>query len=148
MRILFICHGNICRSPMAEFVMIDLLTKANAKGVLVESAATSREEIGNDIHRGTKMKLDEAGIPYQKRKARQITPKDYDNFDLLLIMDKANERNAIRIFGDDKDGKIKSLKSFSGSDGDIADPWYTGNFDETYIDVLESCKGLMKWLGY
>lgn len=144
--VLFICHGNICRSPMAEFVMKDMLKKNEIEGVTVESAATSREEIGKDVHRGTRQKLDEQGIPWEHRGAWQITKKDYDKYDYLIVMDQNNIRNALRIFGEDPSGKIRSLLSFAGIDGDIADPWYTGNFDETYEDVVKGCTELVKEL--
>ncbi len=146
-KILMICHGNICRSTMAEFVMKDMVNKAGlADEYYIESAATSREEIGNDTHPGTKRKLTEAGIPFTKRKARQVTKKDYDEFDYLVIMDQNNLRNLNRIITDDHENKIFKLLDFAGKNRDIADPWYTGNFDETYDDVVEGCKALLEYL--
>ena len=141
------CHGNICRSTMAEFVMKDMIYKSGLSDkYYIESAATSREEIGNDTHPGTKRKLTEAGIPFTKRKARQVTKKDYDEFDYLVIMDQNNLRNLNRIIGSDPDGKVHKLLDFAGKDRDIADPWYTGNFDDTYADVVEGCEALIKYL--
>ena len=137
-KILFICHGNICRSPMAEFMMKDMVRRAGRETEFyIESAATSREEIGNDIHRGTKAKLREQGIPFEKRQARQVTKKDYEDFDYLILMDRENLRGLSRIIGGDPAGKVYRLLDFAGQDRDIADPWYTGNFDETYNDIKE-----------
>ena len=145
-KILFVCHGNICRSPMAEFVMKDLVKKeGREKEFLIESAATSTEEIGNPVHRGTKQKLAQFNISVSGKTARQMTEKDYEEFDYIIAMDSFNTRNIARIV-DDKDGKVSKLLNFAGEKGDIADPWYTGNFDETYEDVLRGCKGLLKYL--
>ena len=146
-RILFICHGNICRSTMAEFYMKHIVNEAGlSDSIYVESAATSREEIGNDTHYGTKHKLDEMGIPYTRRKARQVTIDDYHNFDYLVIMDENNGRNLKRIIGDDVDSKVYKAMSFVGESRDVKDPWYTGNFDETYDDVSRSCDALLELL--
>lgn len=146
-KILMICHGNICRSTMAEFVMKDLVRKAGLEDELyIESAATSREEIGNDTHPGTKRKLTEVGIPFTKRRARQVTKADYDEFDYLVIMDENNNRNLFRIIGSDSENKVSKLLDFAGKDRDIADPWYTGNFDDTYDDVVEGCEALLEYL--
>jgi protein-tyrosine phosphatase len=145
-KILFVCHGNICRSPMAEFVMKDLVKKAGReKEFLIESAATSTEEIGNPVHRGTKQKLAQFNISVAGKTARQMTKKDYEEFDYIIAMDSFNTRNIARIV-DDKEGKVSKLLNYAGESGDIADPWYTGNFDETYEDVLRGCKGLLKYL--
>ncbi len=141
-RILFVCHGNICRSPMAEFVMRDL-AKKNGIEAYVASAATSTEEIGNNIHQGTRKKLREMGVPAGDRQAVQMTKADYEKYDYIVGMDSFNIRNIMRIIGEDTDGKVCKLLSFTGSGGDIADPWYTGNFDETYDDVLRGCKALL-----
>ena len=146
-KILFICHGNICRSPMAEFMMKDMAARqGRSHQFYIESAATSREEIGNDVHRGTKSKLREVGIPFAPRQARQVTPADYDEFDYLIVMDREKLRGLGRIIKDDPDGKIHKLLDFAGQDRDIADPWYTGNFDDTYEDILVGLEGLMKHL--
>lgn len=143
-KVLFICHGNICRSTMAEFILKDMVDKRNlSSDFYIESAATSREEIGNDTHYGTKRKLDEIGVKYTKRKARQITKADYDKFDYIIGMDDANIRNILRIVGGDDKGKVSKLLDWANLDRSIADPWYTGNFDETYDDVV---KGLEEFL--
>ena len=146
-KILMICHGNICRSTMAEFVMKDMVRKAGLEDkIYIESAATSREEIGNDTHPGTKRKLTEVGIPFTKRRARQVTKADYGEFDYLVIMDENNNRNLFRIIGSDPENKVSKLLDFAGKDRDIADPWYTGNFDDTYEDVVEGCEALLDYL--
>lgn len=146
-RVLFVCHGNICRSTMAEFVFKDMASKAGKGGdFYIESAATSREEIGSDTHPGTKKKLSENGIPFTRRKARQLTKRDYEAFDYIIGMDDANVRNIMNICGGDPEGKVFKLLDFAGKDRSIADPWYTGNFDETYDDVTEGCEALMRSL--
>ena len=143
-RILFVCHGNICRSPMAEFVMKDLVRKAGREAdFLIESAATSTEEIGNDMHYGTRQKLKEQGIPFTRRAARQIRVSDYERYDYLIAMDDENLYYMHRCWGNDPEHKIRMLLSFAGKDRDIADPWYTGNFDQTYEDVVEGCKAFL-----
>ena len=144
-KILFVCHGNICRSPMAEYVMQDLVRKEGLEDwIEVASAATSREEIGNDVHYGTKNKLAEVGIPCPRRAARQMTKQDYAEYDYLIGMDGANIRNMTRIAGGDDKHKIHLLLEYAGETGDIADPWYTENFDVTYNDVMRGCRGLLK----
>lgn len=146
-KILFICHGNICRSPMAEYVMKDMVRKAGCEAEFeIASAATSREEIGNDIHRGTKAKLREQGIAFEKRQARQVTKKDYEEFDYLILMDRENKRGLSRIISADPYNKVHMLLGFAGKDRDIADPWYTGNFDETYDDVVTGCQAFLQSL--
>ncbi|MBQ7960587.1 MAG: low molecular weight phosphotyrosine protein phosphatase [Clostridia bacterium] len=143
-KILFVCHGNICRSPMAEFVMKDLLKKEGlSEYVYVASAATSFEEIGNPVHRGTKQKLAELGISVAGKTAVHMEKTDYGKYDFIIGMDSMNIRNIMRIIGDDPENKVSKLLSFADEDGDIADPWYTGDFDATYRDVLRGCKGLL-----
>jgi len=145
-RILFVCHGNICRSPMAEFVFRDMVKKANLSDLfLIESAATSREELGNPPHPGTRKKLSEVGISTTGKFARQMTKEDYHNFDYIIGMDSYNIRNILRIIGADTEDKVCKLLDFADG-GDIADPWYTGNFEDTYRDVLSGCKGLLNSL--
>ena len=144
-KILMVCHGNICRSPMAEYVMQDLVKKQGLEDwIEVASAATSREEIGNDVHYGTKTKLAEVGIPCPRRSARQMTKQDYAEYDYLIGMDHYNIGNMTRISGGDEEHKIHLLLEYAGETGDIADPWYTGNFDVTYDDVVRGCTGLLK----
>ncbi|MFI3171041.1 MAG: low molecular weight protein-tyrosine-phosphatase [Eubacteriales bacterium] len=139
-RVLMVCHGNICRSTMAEFVLKDMVNKRGLGDVFyIASAGTSSEEIGNDTHRGTRKKLTEMGIPFARREAVQVTRKDYDKYDYLICMDKSNVRNLGRIIGEDWQKKVHLLLEFAGENRDIADPWYTGNFDETYRDVEEGC---------
>lgn len=146
-KVLFICHGNICRSTMAEFVFKNMVAKEGlADEFCIASAATSREEIGNDTHHGTKKKLDEMGIPYTKRKACQITKADYEEYDYILLMDEENSRGLMRIIGNDFRQKVYGLLDFSENPRDIADPWYTGNFDITYTDVVEGCETFLLWL--
>ena len=146
-KILFICHGNICRSPMAEFVFKDMVKKAGRENEFyIDSAATSTEEIGNPMHYGTRTKLRQEGIPFTDHRARQITIDDYNDWDLLICMDRNNLRNMQRILGEDTDNKMHFLLEYAGLDRDIADPWYTGNFEETYSDVVAGCRGLLKVL--
>ena len=143
-RILFVCHGNICRSPMAEFVMKHLVKEAGMAAYFhIESAATSTEEIGNSVYPPARRKLAEHGIGCQGKIARQMTRSDYDRFDLLVGMDSWNIRNMNRICGGDPDGKIVMLMDYTDRPGDVADPWYTGDFEATWRDVLEGCQGLL-----
>ncbi len=146
-KILFVCHGNICRSPMAEFVMKDLVKKAGlGSHFFIESAATSTEEIGNDVYPPAKRKLAEYGISCKGKTARQMTRADYQRFDLLIGMDDWNIRNMMRIVGGDPESKIHKLLDYTTRRGDVADPWYTGDFEATWRDVEEGCKELLKSL--
>ena len=146
-KILFVCHGNICRSPMAEFILRDMV---RAKGIgndfHIESAATSTEEIGNPVHHGTRNKLREVGISTAGKYAVQMKKSDYAKYDYLIGMDEWNIRNMNRITGHDPDHKICRLLDFSAHPRDIADPWYTGNFDSTYRDVVEGCEAFLDML--
>lgn len=144
-KILFVCHGNICRSTMAEFLMKDMVSKAGReKDFYIASAATSREEIGNDIHPGTKRKLREQGVPFSRHAARQMTKQDYHDYDYIIGMDNENLRNILRITGGDPENKVFKLLDFANEDRSIADPWYTGNFDQTYDDILLGLQGLLE----
>ena len=144
-KILFICLGNICRSPMAEFVFKDMIKK---KGIMhkfyIDSAATSYEEIGNGMHYGTKDMLEQKGIPYTDHKARRMAKEDYQKFNYIIGMEERNIRDIINIVGQDSEHKIYKLLDFSSHSRDIADPWYTGNFEVTYHDILEGCNGLLR----
>lgn len=150
-KILFICHGNICRSHMAEFVMKDLVQKAGlADQFYIASAATSTEEIwngvGNPVYPPAKAELARHGIGCEGKRAVQLTRKDYEKYDYLIGMDSANIRNMHRMLGGDPEGKIFRLLSFAGSEEDISDPWYTGNFEVTYRDVDRGCRGILEYL--
>ena len=146
-KILFVCHGNICRSPMAEFVMKDLVRKAGLESqYYIESAATSTEELGNEVYPPAKRKLAEHGILCKGKTARQMTRNDYNRFDLLIGMDDWNIRNMKRICGGDPEGKIHKLLDYTNRTSDVADPWYTGDFETTWCDVLEGCQALLTLL--
>ena len=141
---MFVCHGNICRSPMAEFVFLDMVRKRGLQGKMTAlSSATSTEEIGNDVHYGTRRILDKYGIPYRRCEAVQLTRADYSKYDLFVGMDQANIRNMLRIFGDDPGNKVIKLLDLTDRGGDVADPWYTGNFEVTYRDVTDGCAALI-----
>ena len=143
-RVLFVCHGNICRSPMAEFVMKDLVKNAGLERKFsIASAATSTEEIGCPVYPPARRKLAEHGIGCAGHAARQLTAADYDHWDYLVGMDVANLRNMRRICGGDPEGKISLLLHWADRSGDVADPWYTGDFDATWRDVLAACSGLL-----
>ncbi len=146
-KVLFICHGNICRSTMAQSVFAHMVSQQGLSDYFqIDSAATSREEIGNPPHYGTVNKLRQEGIPLIPHRARQMTRQDYKEYDYLIGMDDANIRNMERIAGGDPAHKIHRLLSFAGSGRAIADPWYTGNFDVTYEDVIEGCEALLETL--
>ena len=146
-KILFVCHGNICRSTMAEYVMKHLAAQSGRESAFfIDSAATSTEEIGNGVHHGTRRKLAQVGIPCGDHRARQVTWADYREFDLIIGMDEANLRNLRRMLKNDPDNKISLLLDYTDRPGAIADPWYTGDFDATYRDVLEGCTALLNQL--
>ena len=146
-KVMFVCHGNICRSPMAEFVFRDMVQKEKLSDKIhVASSATSREEIGNGVHYGTRKKLAEFGISTEGKYARQLTKTDYRDYDYIIAMDSQNIRNISRIIGRDTENKVCKLLDFTNRGGDIADPWYTGNFDRTYEDVYEGCNELLKFI--
>lgn len=149
-KILFICHGNICRSPMAEFLLKDIVNKRGlADAFEIASAATSREEIGNPVHYGTRNKLAQFGISVAGKHAVQVTKRDYEHYDLLLVMDSNNIRNLRRVIGEDTQNKVHLLLDYTERKGEsIADPWYTGDFDVTYDDIMEGLAGLLEQLGY
>ena len=146
-KILFICHGNICRSAMSEFIMRDMVEKHRLSDqIQVASAATSREEIGNDMYPPAKRKLDKEHIPYTHRQARQVTKADYDEYDLLLCMEQYNIRNLRRIIPTDPEHKIHLLLDYTDNPRDISDPWYTDDFDTAYDDIVAGCTGLLTFL--
>ena len=146
-KILFICHGNICRSPMAEFVMKHLVEEAGlSEQFEIASAATSTEEIGNPVYPPAQRKLAEHGISCEGKTARQMTRQDYAYYDYIIAMDRNNLRNLKRMFGEDTDRKISLLMDYTPLLGEVADPWYTSDFETTWRDVLEGCKGLLEYL--
>ncbi len=142
-KVMFVCHGNICRSPMAEFVLKFLSRQRGCcDEFYISSSATSREEIGNPVHYGTKKKLDSVGIPCEMRRAVQFRKDDYNEYDYIIVMDSNNIRNLMRIIGEDSCKKVYKLLDFAGG-GDISDPWYTGDFDKTFEDVKRGCEGFL-----
>lgn len=146
-KILFVCHGNICRSPMAEFVMKDLVKQAGlAERFEIASAATSTEEIGNAVYPPARRELQKHGISCVGKTARQITKRDYDYYDYLIAMDQNNLRNMRPFFGTDPEGKISLLLDHAGIHRDVADPWYTGDFTATWNDVQTGCQALLEEL--
>ena len=146
-KVLFVCHGNICRSTLAESRFIHMVKEKGIEDMFyINSAATSREEIGNGPHYGTVKKLREMGVPVVPHRAVQMTKHDYEEYDYLIGMDTSNIRNMNRIAGGDPDGKLYKMLSFTGSGRDVADPWYTGDFDATYDDVLAGCEGFLEYL--
>ena len=146
-RILFVCHGNICRSPMAEFVFRDMVQKqGRGNEFFIRSCATSTEEIGNPVHYGTRRKLAEVGISCEGKFAVQMTRSDYDKYDYIIAMDENNVRNIMRIIKSDPQSKVSLLLDFANEYRSIADPWYTGDFDTTYRDVVKGCTALLSTL--
>ena len=146
-KILFVCHGNICRSPMAEFVMKDMVRKAGLENeIRVSSAGTSAEELGNPVYSPVRRLLTEHGIDCAGKMARRMIPGDYGAYDLLIGMDEANLRNMRRLCGGDPEGKIHRLLEYAGRQGEVADPWYTRDFEATWRDVNDGCRGLLDLL--
>ena len=146
-KVLFVCLGNICRSPMAEYIFKDMVQKRDIKDKFyIDSAATSVEEIGNPVHYGTRNKLQKMNIRCGNHVARRITKQDYRKFDYIIAMEERNIVNIKRIVGEDKENKIYKLLDFSNNPRDIEDPWYTENFDKTYDDIVEGLEGFMKYL--
>ena len=146
MKILFVCHGNICRSPMAEFVMKDLLRKAGRDDVVVESAALHTDEIGSDIHRGTRRELDRHGIPHSPRRAWLLDAATASTYDLIIGMDAYNMADLRRLVYPTDLSKVRRLLDFAGVNRDVADPWYTDDFEATYSDVITGCEALLQHL--
>ena len=146
-KIMFVCHGNICRSPMAEFIMKDMVSKLGVSSeFFIASSATSTEEIGNPIYPPARAELTKQGISFDRREATQLARSDYGKYDLFVGMDAANIRNMHRIFGSDPDSKIIRLLDLTASRRDVKDPWYTGNFAETFSDIKDGCKALIEHL--
>ena len=146
-RILFVCHGNICRSPMAEMVMKELVRRRRLEDCFfIASCATSTEEIGNPVYPPARAELARRGIPCEKRGARQLTRRDYEEYDLLICMDENNLRNIRRMLPGDPQGKVHKLMEYALSHADVADPWYTDRFDVCYDNILAGCEGLLNAL--
>lgn len=147
-KILFVCHGNICRSPMAEFVLRDMVKKDGiADRFEIASCATSAEALGETVYPPAKRKLAEHGISCMGKTARQMTKSDYGYYDYIIAMDRLNLRNMTRFVGDDPKGKVSLLMDYTNCPGDVADPWYTGDFDKTWEDVTMGCRGLLNKIG-
>lgn len=152
-KIMFVCHGNICRSPMAEFIMKELARKAAVSdGLHIESSATSSEETGNGIYHPAEYTLSMHGIPCKGHRARRFTMDDYNSFDMVVVMEDYNVRNLLRIIGCDCEGKVWKLLDFVSDEpqrctgADISDPWYHGNFDKTYKEIDTGCRALLRYL--
>ena len=148
-KVLFVCHGNICRSTMAQYVLQDMVRKRGLSDCFtIDSAATSTEEIGNGVHGGTKRVLAKHGVPCGNHRARQVRRAEAADWDLIVGMDAANIRNLERMLGPQEPGKVRKLLEFCGSNRDVADPWYTGDFETTYDDVVAGCVGILEHLGF
>lgn len=148
-KIMFVCHGNICRSTMAEFLMKDLVKKHGVESdFIIQSSATSSEELGNPVHYGTKAVLDRLNISCKGKYAVRLKASDYDKYDLFIGMDDYNVKNMLKIFGGDPQNKIKKLLEYANSSRSVADPWWTGDFDATYRDVKQGTDALFEFLGY
>ncbi len=152
-KIMFVCHGNICRSPMAEFILKDMVKKRGIESeFFISSSATSTEEIwggrGNPVYPPAKSELKKHGISCDGKTAVQLKKEDYEKYDMFLCMDSMNYRNILRIFGNDKDEKVRKLMTFTSRGGDVDDPWYSGDFATTYRDICDGCEGLLKELGW
>lgn len=146
-KILFVCHGNICRSPMAEMVMKDLVKKSGLeKEFFIESAACRTDEIGNPIHRGTVLILKQKGVPFTDHRAVLVKKSDFSYYDLIIAMDEENIRDLMRLADNDEKHKIHKMLEYIGLDRDVADPWYTGNFEKTWEDIYSSCNALLEEL--
>lgn len=145
-KIMFVCHGNICRSPMAEFIMKDIARKNNDTSIIISSSATSTEEIGNDMYYESKKILDKYHIKYQPRQARRFTIDDYNDFNYIIIMDSYNYYNILKIIKEDSEHKIYKLLAFTGTDDDISDPWYNRNFDKCYHEITSGCLKLYEYV--
>ncbi len=152
-KIMFVCHGNICRSPMAEFILKDMVKKKGIENeFFIASSATSTEEIrsgrGNPVYPPAKSELRKHGISCEGKTAVQLKKEDYGKYDLFICMDSMNFRNILRIFGDDKDEKVRKLMTYTSRGGDVADPWYSGDFSTAYRDISDGCEGLLYELGW
>ena len=146
-KVLFVCHGNICRSPMAEMILKHLVRERGLEGQFsIASAATSTEEIGNPVYPPARAELARHGVPVEKRGARQLTRRDYEEYDLLIGMDNANIRNMHRMLGGDPEGKIHRLMDFTTRPGEVSDPWYSDRFDIAYRDIRQGCEALLAWV--